>query len=178
MELTPEGLIYEADPRHVDLLTDAFNLQKSNGVSTSGTKPPDADGEATKSAADELGHNIDEDVATIEPNSRGDQDTNRRSTESANTITTHTGTADICCALSGSVVSFSDASVVSHDVPCYSEIYGTHPSRLLATNLGWTHAKSHVDRFSGKNALVVSNRRKRLRLFDDTNSLNATHDAT
>ena len=56
-ELTPEGLIYEADPRHVDLLTDAFSLQTSNGVSAPGIDPPDADGEATKSAEDEQGHN-------------------------------------------------------------------------------------------------------------------------
>ena len=61
--LTPEGLIYEADPCHVDLLTDASSLQKSNGVLTSGIKPPDADGEAAKSATDEQGHNIDEEVA-------------------------------------------------------------------------------------------------------------------
>ena len=69
VELTPEGLIYEADPRHVDLLTDAFNLQKSNGVLTPGIKPPDADGEATKSAEDEQGHSIGDEVATVEPNS-------------------------------------------------------------------------------------------------------------
>ena len=36
VELTPEGLIYEVDPCHVDLLTDAFSLQKSNGVLTPG----------------------------------------------------------------------------------------------------------------------------------------------
>ena len=173
VELTPEGLIYEADPRHVDLLTDAFNLQKSNGVLTPGTKPPDADGEATKSAADELGHNIDEDVAAIEPNSRGNQATNQRVTEKANTITTHTVTADICCALSGSVVSFSDAPSVVHDVSCYSEIYGMHPSRLLATNLGWIHAKSHVDRFTGKNALVMTHRRNRLQQYDTSTIANS-----
>ena len=50
VKLTTEGLIYEADPRHVDLLADAFNLtSKSSGVGTPGVKEPDADGEATKS---------------------------------------------------------------------------------------------------------------------------------
>ena len=50
VKLTNEGLIYEADPRHVDALADAFNLTpKSSGVGTSGVKEPDADGEAPKS---------------------------------------------------------------------------------------------------------------------------------
>ena len=135
MELTPEGLICEADPRHADLLTDAFSLQKSNGVLTPGMKPPDADGEATKSAADELGHNIDEEVATIEPNfnrrtvepnsSRRTVEPNssRRSTERANTTTTDIGTrSDICRALSHAVVSFSDSPTLVHHFPCYAEI--------------------------------------------------------
>ena len=73
VKLTPEGLIYEADTRHVDLLTDAFSLQKSNGVLTPGIKPPDADGEATKSAEDEQGHSIGDEVATVEPNRVGEQ---------------------------------------------------------------------------------------------------------
>ena len=109
MELTPGGLIYEAYHRHVDLLTDAFSLQKSNGVLTPGIKLPDADGKATKSAEDEQGHSIGEEIAkvetnsnrrTVEPNSSRrtvEPNSSRRSTERANTITTHISTpSDIC----------------------------------------------------------------------------------
>ena len=47
-----KGLIYEADPRHIDLLADAFNLTSTpSGVGTPGVKAPDADGEASKSEA-------------------------------------------------------------------------------------------------------------------------------
>ena len=50
VKLTTEGLIYEAGPRHVDLLADALILtSKSHGVSKPGVKEPDADGEAPKS---------------------------------------------------------------------------------------------------------------------------------
>ena len=101
------------------------NQRRSRGAGRGGSRELEKwiykrspEGEATKSAADELVHNIDEEVATIELHSRRDQTTNRRSTERADTITTNIGTADICCALSGSVVSFSDAPSVVHDVAC------------------------------------------------------------
>ena len=42
-------MIYEADPRRVDLLSFAFNLSKASAVTTPGVKEPDADGEAIKS---------------------------------------------------------------------------------------------------------------------------------
>ena len=45
---TPEGLTYDSDPRHVDLLALSMGLTVSNAVSTPGTKEPDADYEATK----------------------------------------------------------------------------------------------------------------------------------
>ena len=38
VELTPECLIYEADPRHIDLLSEAFRLQKSSGVNPGPTQ--------------------------------------------------------------------------------------------------------------------------------------------
>ena len=50
MNLTSDGLVYEADPRHVDLLLDALNLSKSSGVGTAGVKEADVEGEAEKSA--------------------------------------------------------------------------------------------------------------------------------
>ena len=41
--------MYEADPRHVDLLSGSMGLTKANGVGTPGTKNPVADYDATKS---------------------------------------------------------------------------------------------------------------------------------
>ena len=42
-------MIYEADPRHVDLLVDAFNFAESSGIGTPGIKQPDGENEASKS---------------------------------------------------------------------------------------------------------------------------------
>ena len=46
--VSPEGLTYESDPRHVDLLESSMGLTVSNAVSTPGTSEPNADHEATK----------------------------------------------------------------------------------------------------------------------------------
>ena len=43
VELTDGGLLYEADPRHVDLLSDAFSLNSSSGVGTPGVKESEVD---------------------------------------------------------------------------------------------------------------------------------------
>ena len=41
LKLTPQELVYEADPRHVELLVDAFNPVGSTGVGTPGVKEAD-----------------------------------------------------------------------------------------------------------------------------------------
>ena len=46
--LTPEGLTYEADPRHCDLLMSSLNLTEANSVSSPGVKPSDRDDMAVK----------------------------------------------------------------------------------------------------------------------------------
>ena len=53
LRLTPEGLTYEADPRHVDLLASSMNLDASKGVGTPGAKDPVADYAAATTKHDE-----------------------------------------------------------------------------------------------------------------------------
>ena len=202
-----EGLIYEADSRHIDLLSDAFSLQKSSGVLTPGLKLPDADGEAAKSEdgpCQDMGQATSQDtaqgagetarphrtagntrlvkcvipdsvactedvakIAEVEPNhSQAPQ------LGHASTVTTSISTSsDICCALRDAVVSLSDDPIVVYDVPCYAEVYGCHPSRLLATSRGSIQSKSYVDRFCGKNAAVMDNKRKTINVVDGTNKV-------
>ena len=46
--LTPEGLIYESDPRHAELMVRNLGLGDSKGVGTPGVKHPDISDEAPK----------------------------------------------------------------------------------------------------------------------------------
>ena len=48
LALTADGLEYEADPRHVDLLASSMALSASHSVTTPGVKEPEADDSATK----------------------------------------------------------------------------------------------------------------------------------
>ena len=47
--ITPEGLQYEADPRHGDLLTSSLSLSETSHAATPGVKPMDRDEHAEKS---------------------------------------------------------------------------------------------------------------------------------
>ena len=49
IKLTETGVIYEGDPRHVDLLSSGFGLSKATAVTTLGVKETYANGEAVKS---------------------------------------------------------------------------------------------------------------------------------
>ena len=49
VSVTPEGLQYEADPRHCDLLSSSLNLAASSHAATPGVKPLDRDEHAVKS---------------------------------------------------------------------------------------------------------------------------------
>ena len=51
--LTPPGVTYEADPRHVDLLVESMGLSQSNSVSTPGAKDPTPDYDAQKHHEDD-----------------------------------------------------------------------------------------------------------------------------
>ena len=51
--LTPEGLIYESDPRHAELMVRNLSLGKSKGVGTPGVKLPDISDEAPKDNGNE-----------------------------------------------------------------------------------------------------------------------------
>ena len=59
-------MIYEADPRHVELLVDAFNFAESSGFGTPGIKQPDGENELSKSlgrATVSIGETKDQKIA-------------------------------------------------------------------------------------------------------------------
>ena len=48
VRITPDGLEYEADPRHVELITESLDLAGCKSVNSPGVKNPDPDLEASK----------------------------------------------------------------------------------------------------------------------------------
>ena len=107
VRVTEDGLLYEADPRHAEMLIKAFHLDedpKSKSVVTPGLKLPDGGGDPDK---------IDVDVA-----------------EELKIII-----AELSPTRTSSKVQF-DMNVQIHDVVPYSRIYGRHPKTFNFDRLG------------------------------------------
>ena len=137
--LTPEGLTYEADPRHVDLLSSSLGLTSANAVATPGVKDPNPDYDAEKQNESD----------------RIDLDGTVPAESNAVVAALHVG------GNSARTVKVSD-DVSYFDVPAYSTIYGIHPRFLAATSDGWKTASSHADPFTAKSGVVMQQRHAKL----------------
>ena len=60
VRITPDGLLYEADPRHAEMLIKAFKLEDSKPVVTPGVKPSDPEPDP-----DKLDHEVAEEIHAI-----------------------------------------------------------------------------------------------------------------
>ena len=140
--LTEEGLIYEADPRHVDLLSQSLGLGAANAVLTPGVKDPTPDYEAQK----------------------GDE------AQPADKLAANTGDGEQATLLSlkthhpahrGRRVSFSD-QIESKEVIAYSALYGQHPRTLAATSDGWRQVSALADPFTSKSPEIMAARHQKI----------------
>ena len=69
VRVTPNGLLYEADPRHAEMLIKAFKLEDSKPVVTPGVKPLGADGDPDSMDID-IAKEIHAIIASLSPASR------------------------------------------------------------------------------------------------------------
>ena len=60
VRITPDGLLYEADPRHAEMLIKAFKLEGDKSVVTPGIKTSDPDGDP-----DEMDQEFSQEVMAI-----------------------------------------------------------------------------------------------------------------
>ena len=143
LRLTDQGLRYEADPRHAELLVQALDL--TNSVTTPGVKGPSDDTNYDAMI-------IDEDAAMA-------------------TYIKDTTKTDVCD-MEEFVAMVSDKSVNMHsvsfpnedpmilEVDPYSEVYGIHPRFIVASSAGWKRVSESADPFSGKSGRVLKKRRR------------------
>ena len=141
LKLTSRGLEYEADPRHIDLLSDAFKLEKANAVGTPGVK------EKGHEAFSEKGE--DTDNSKIRPAECAERE----------------GKIEIgkICSLTKTMVAFDLSATEILEVIPYSMHYPLHPSKILISKAGMHELKPHMDRFTGKDVSVMKDRHLKLR---------------
>ena len=138
------------DPRHVDLLLDAFNLVGSAGVGTPGVKEADVEKEAIKSEDDHTSEFLGE--VGIEPVDRS----------SAKPELESQGDGDILCGLTDGRVRFNLDKIECYDVLAYADTYDNHTSQIVATQNGFRSIPPHCDRYTGKPIPVMNARRERV----------------
>ena len=106
VRISDKGVLYEADPRHAEMLVKAFNLEGAKGVVTPGVK-------------------------TVV-----DQDVDPAKVDAEATMEMHRILADLKMSRSphGKVQFCSDVDV--HEVPAYPHVYGRHPRDVVFNRNG------------------------------------------
>ena len=143
LRLTDQGLRYEADPRHAELLVQALDLTKS--VITPGVKGPSDDTNYDATIIDE-----DAAMATYI------EDTTK--TEVCEMEELVAGVSDKSINMHS--VSFSNEDPMILEVVPYSEVYGIHPRFIVASSTGWKRVSESADPFTGKSNRVLKKRRR------------------
>ena len=173
VKITPNGLTYEADPRHTDLLAQSLNLSTSNSVSTPGQKDAEPCYEGVKD--DEIApvNNFNDLVSHIFTEKNADAFTNVLNALSDEQSRSDISKRDIDDFKSKILhdggfksknchdVSFSQSPDENFHIIPYSEIYGCHPSLMKATREGMKSVSSTVDPFTSKSGAVMTARSKK-----------------
>ena len=128
-----DGLTYEADPRHIDLLASSKGLTTSNAVATPATKEPEAHYEATKTM--ECPGRPTTPVMALRANGNSSMHT----------------------------VSLNDNLIEVHDVVPYGKVYGKHPSlikfvRFASGMIGMNKCSANYDSFTCKSSRIMTKR--------------------
>ena len=145
--ITKDGLTYEADPRHADIMMASMGLTSANAALTPGVKEPEADYESDKR---------DEATATtfldgIEPEIVHDKQIHSLQTKDERRHEFNRQRR----------IRFNTDAIEYFDIPAYSTIYGTAPRFLASTAQGMVSTSSHCDPFTSKSGSVMEARRLR-----------------
>ena len=153
---SPEGLTYESDPRHVDLLASSMGLTISNAVSTPGTKEPNADYEATKTNETKFqnGFGISDGIGK------------QKRVETTDTVQCNAINMVKNSALTNKHgprqtirhVTFKEDKEEQR-VQGHATIYGVHPSFIKSTRNGMVQLQKPCNPYTSKSERVMTRRR-------------------
>ena len=160
LRITPEGVEFEADPRHAELLTASMGLTKANSVKTPGVKDPDP--MFIDQKCSDAPHSLKVHIGDEDPEDDAERDK----------------PSDYIQFISSKIerrVAFNKERKVSinedvdyFEVPAYSEYYGVHPRHMLACDGHWKRASSSADPFTGKSPRIMAERQRRRKSLHST----------
>ena len=166
VRVNASGLEYEADPRHVELITESLELAGCKPVSTPGVKNPDPSLEPSKN----------EDAATTQKSIAGGEENGPKAEEELCNI------MDMYCALTSDnpnmttsackSVTFDESVNTMHKVTPYSQIYGFLPASRVPTCDGWRLVSARADHFTGKSHEIMATRRNQRAMAHEQGATN------
>ena len=193
-----KGIYYEADPRHVDLLSSSLGLTKANSVGTPGVKDPDPDYALIKTDESEGVPTLDGDEMmskVILPPKSDDVESFIQDPIKIPDLVNGLNTGIPICAGSDNQLDQTrshnglksclrilnqnyrvkhvqlDGSLhdktTFHEVVPYAEIYGVHPSTIIATPTGFKHISTRADIYTGKLGDIMKARIVRMLANED-----------
>ena len=160
VRITDEGLEYEADPRHVDLISESLELVESNKAVTPGVKNIDPNTEGEKDLTDpipcgltagDLTTTSDQSLEPCDPQNIGEL---FAALTSDNELLMTTASTKV-----RKSVTFNSDLNTTVTVSPYARYYGFLPHTKVATCDGWKDVQAHTCRYTGKTADVIKARR-------------------
>ena len=186
---------YEADPRHVDLLSNSLGIVEANSVGTPGTKDPEPDYDLIKTCEPEGFATLDGDLmksqikmpdAEISIESFIREPVSQSARHSVNGLNTGIslcpGGIETKSCLRKSSQNYPVKNVqvdgplhgktTFHEVIAYSVIYGVHPGTIIATQNGFKSISNRADNFTGKLGDIMKARIQKIESRRDRKSIN------
>ena len=161
--ITKDGLQYEADPRHADVMIASMGLSISNATVTPGVKESAADYDSVKGDEADATTLLDGHFKELEP--EGD---NSKAHSLKSVIPSMPSKVQRSCIKSANTDAPSkvqksrsiqfNTQIEMFDVPAYSTIYGVHPRFLASTAEGMLQASAQSDPFTSTSGVVIQER--------------------
>ena len=188
--VSDKGVSYEADPRHVDIILNSLGLSAANSVVTPGVKEADVDPDSVKNNEPAGAPMVGAPVTDAALDGTAVMDTAMVNAampmkiraisdcaQCSNVPITATDSSMRIASLNHDVKSIlkSSSSVRQgkinltgtlhgktefHSVTPYAEIYGTHPSKIVACSHGFKYVSARADAFTGKLGDIMKVRMK------------------
>ena len=172
VRVTPNGVRYEADPRHYELVARSLGLENSTSTVTPGIKPVNEETHTFKGEEGESNGYVQDvtgrmcKATTAKDGTTQIVECNGDSTARAMTLQQILGDYDniganwqaaaTAAATKSLRVTFSDDATDVYNVTPYSEIYGVHPKSIVACSHGSFKAVSPIScPWTGKSSAVM-----------------------
>ena len=178
VRVSADGLEYEADPRHVELIAESLDLAGCKPVGTPGVKnhSPELEPQKDEDPSNFSTHATSGSSEDDEINNLNDLYCALTSDNPCTGQLMSLSSQRSCLRKSSSrrrglTISFAD-EITSHEVIAYCEVYGVLPFNLFPTAVGWKMVGPRANPYTGKSSEVMASRLAARARYHDREKIN------